>query len=269
MTVLFKCIWTIALSCSISAAALAEPAERARVPRAVELAGYTTEVLFDDFLELRIGARSEIAGSTWYNSLWYQPERPADRFSIEGGVLRISSEPNGADVSLTSVSRDGSAGKLFRFGYFEARMKWENSPATWAALWLFSFSHMQNTDHGNWCEIDIIESMRPKTFSGTVHNWKNFRTTHNLNNDHFLGADYDPAQWHTYGVLVEPDTITWFFDADPIFSAPTPLPCKEQELFLVLTSQIHGASPGLRPDSKNSYPRRSVYFDWIRVLQRS
>jgi beta-glucanase (GH16 family) len=166
------------------------------------------------------------------------------------------------------VTRNGKGGRLFRFGYFEARMKWDTDPKTWAAFWLFSHEHMMETDDKKWCEIDVIESMRPNTFSGHAHNWVNFKTTYNKNGDYPLGPDFKPTQWHNYGMLFEEDKITWFYDGKPLFSTETPPPCKEQQLFLVLTSQQHGIGPGAHPDPTQTYIQKSVYFDWVRAYIR-
>lgn len=268
MTVIQRVFRATMTACIFFASvARGESIRQAPIPSEVDRAGFTSEVFFDDFDELHLADRHQgRQPMSWYNSLWYQPERPRDSFSVEDGVLRIMSGENGEDASLATISRDGETGSRFRFGYFEARMRWEDDPEIWAALWLFSYSHMKGSDNGNWCEIDIVESMRPKFFSGTVHDWQNFRSIHNANNSYFLGNNYTPNGWHTYGAMIQRDSITWFFDSKPIFSAHTPPPCREQELFLVLTSQIHGRSPGLRPDTSKIYPRRSVYFDWIRVL---
>jgi len=252
-----------------TSAARCESAQLPPLPDAVRSAGMTEQIFFDDFDHLNLsGTRKGAQVPTWYNEVWHQKERSLDRYSVKDGVLHILSEPNGRDSSLTTVSRDGKAGKRFRFGYFEARMKWDDDPKTWAAFWLFSFTHMMGTDNNNWCEIDVIESMRPKTFSGTAHDWKNFKTTYNPNNNHYLGPEFEPNQWHTYGTLFDRDKITWFYDGKAIFSTSTPLPCKEQELFLVLSSQQHGIGPGAHPDPMQTYIQKSVYFDWVRVYSR-
>lgn len=235
------------------------------IPAVAEAHGFTRVIFAEEFDRHPLGP--DVARPQWYNSMWYQPERPLERFVVGAGTLEIKSEHDGGDVSLTTIRRDTREGTFFRRGYFEARMKWDSTPETWAAFWLFSVQHARGTDNGRWCEIDIIESMRPFTFTGTVHDWKDFRSSHNRGNDVRLGLSFDVSAWHTYGLLFTDDQLSWYLDGRKILSATPPSICLSQDLFLVLTSQAHGEHPGVRPTAK-SVPQRSVYFDWVRVYGR-
>jgi beta-glucanase (GH16 family) len=268
-------IWLIAIFvCDFAAVAFAQaqalegPAPlgaRSGIPAAATERGFNRLIFSEQFDKPVFDGAGP--SSEWYNSMWYQPERSLDRFLVKDGILEIRSEPDGSDVSLTTLRRDTRGGALFHFGYFEARMKWDSSPQTWAAFWLFSSEHAKGIDGGHWCEIDIIESMKPFTFTGTVHSWINFRSTHNLENDVYLGPTYNTSVWHNYGLLFSENEIIWFLDGKQILSSVPPSICLSQHLFLTLTSQVHGKSLGQRPIDVQ-VPQRSVFVDWVRVYSK-
>ena len=214
----------------------------------------------DEFEELSLGGTNSI----WNNALWYEKENDVSLYSVRDGVLSIAADRNNTSVSLTTVSRQGK-GQLFKTGYFVARMRWEDKPHVWAAFWLFSYQHMMGTDQKRWCEIDIIESMKKHVFTGTVHNWVDFTTEMNCNNDHPVGLNYNPSEWHDYGALVTADTIEWYLDGVPLFSANKPDVCKNNELFLILSSQIHKDDRGRASADSGGQERSVVQFDWVRV----
>ncbi len=54
---------------------------------------------------------------------------------------------------INTVTTQGS-GKTFRYGYFEARMKWSAGRGAWPGFWLYSYRHATNPDWpavNSWC----------------------------------------------------------------------------------------------------------------------
>ena len=141
-------------------------------------------------------------------------------------------------------------------------MSWNTIPANWAAFWLFSIAHAQGTDTTptgeEWCELDIFEAFGNGNEVGTVHDWVlsngTITNTQNTNNYQPLNG-IDMSQFHIYGVLWTPSTITWYFDNQAIMSWPTPAICQTQQLFMILGTQVHP------PQTSNVFTN----VDWVHV----
>jgi hypothetical protein len=225
------------------------------IPQPARRAGFTKMAFSENFGSLVIDDLGKPT-SHWSNGMWYEPPAPKNRFNVHDGILTMTSVPgpNGT-TTISTFPADGQPGKLFRWGYFEARMSWKNEADNWAAFWLFSADHARGIDKGSWCEIDIFEAYGRTAFVGTVHEWINFTDKQNKNHIRNLGPTVNLSDWHTYGLLHRPGEITWFLDNKPILTSQSPQICGEQDLFVVFTAQSH---------SRNSEQHLSL--DWIRVF---
>jgi hypothetical protein len=187
--------------------------------------------------------------SGWYNNLWFSKEAPISQIQVKDGILRLSS-----GVSITTLPRNGAPGRTFKFGYFEARMKFRPDPDNFPAFWLFSREHASDPRNVRWCELDIFELFGADAYVGTVHDWLNFKSAKNSNNYHKLDKRIDFEAWNTYGVLWTEDNISWFLNGKLMMQAQTPKVCREQDMFLILSSQSHSKVNG-----------NLLFVDWVKV----
>lgn len=216
-------------------ASAAEP----HLPAAAAAAGFTRIVFEDNFDEVQLDP-SDQAAPGWYNGLWYEQPNPVENIETKDGTLVLRSPIGITHTSITTVPRKGEGGITFRHGYFEARMKFPQNDSDWAAFWLMSRPRSLGRDKDHWCEIDIFEHFGENIFVGAVHDWRT-KSTNIVNPGayHRLKAPVDFSAWHTYALLWTADTLTWYFDGEPIIKASPPFICEQQDLFLVLGSQKH------------------------------
>jgi len=242
---------------------------------ALEAQGYKL-VFADDFDTLDLGSGDSKA-HTWYSGVWFSPEEPEPtNISANKSILSLtwSSAQGPADTSITTLSRDKRKFKAWRYGYFEARMRWEPVKGAWPAFWLIPVQDATGQDIYNGTkrsgEIDVFEGQgeQPHTFFGTIHEWTNSHTDQASRNNAFqLPSDTDMSQFHTYGALWTPGNITWYYDNRPLHSEPTPPIFDQQDFFMVLTMQ-EGRNWKNGDLSGVTAPRMTLNVDWVKVWQK-
>jgi beta-glucanase (GH16 family) len=109
-------------------------------------------------------------------------------------------------------------------------------------------------------------------FFGTVHNWtavNGVRTsTQNQPNYLSLGLANDYTQWHKYGLLWQSGSITWYYDDNPILTAPEPSIMNTQDVELILdmaegVNWMPGTTTGV------TAPDLRLNVDWVSVWQHN
>jgi len=129
----------------------------------------------------------------------------ADTWVSDGSlVLRSRSGgftgPSGKSFDYTSGWAWQRIGK--KYGYIEIRAKYPNHPGAWPAFWMLG--------KGWPPEFDIAE-FKGSTVGGMTmafYDGSWFATTKQ--------GDYEA--WHTYGLLWEPNSLTWYMDGEVIYS---------------------------------------------------
>jgi len=252
-------------------------------PQAVK-AGYETLVFNDDFdsLESIDVKGTKKSGYKWYVDapIWGSGITDPSAYNVSNSVLTVTSDGYTANWTLTSYSPGGKVGYSFRYGYFEARIRFNPKLGKIArgfpAWWCFSVNHSVNGDPSRWAELDFYEAYTGGyadyngLFVGTVHDWANDSKTHyqNSNNVQWL-SDTTFSKWHTYGCLWTPGRITWYFDNDSLmtqtYSADkTPYPQTNPHApvgtFSILDTEPLGMMLILGSDEK--WP---MEVDWVRV----
>jgi beta-glucanase (GH16 family) len=239
-----------------------------------QVAGYRL-VFADDFEALDLSPDGS-GTHTWYESIWWDSHIP-DRslISVSNSVLSISwqRDQGSPDTSITTFAHDKSKGRLWRYGYFEARFQWDVVKGAWPAFWLIPAQDARGENIYNGVketgEIDIFEGQgdNASTFYGTIHDWVGKQHTTNAPNWYKLPKGFDFSAFHTYGLLWVPGKVTWYLDNKALYSAFTPGIVDKQDFFLVLGSQ-EGAN--WRPGSLTGVDAQklSLRVDWIRAWQR-
>jgi beta-glucanase (GH16 family) len=257
----------LAAGAQSQAAPVAAPAQpSSQVPAPAAAAGYERLVFADEFSDLDL---SPDGGGThrWYNNLWYRAPVAPGNFTIQDGYVRASA--NVMPQTVTSMAflttwprKPGVKPRLFRYGYFETRLRFSPDRFNWPAFWLLSRDRTRTGGEGGkgeWCEIDIFEGGRPHIFWGTVHHW-NGKTNKSQTNDNAfmpLPEGADMTQWNTVGALWQPGRISWYFNGVLMGSAPSPKVCDDQKLFLIVGAQKRAGGP----------QSTSVDVDWVHVYR--
>ncbi len=203
------------------------------------LAGY--HLTFDDeFQKLSISDSRVYDGSNWYThneaccmsttdgaaTAMVGLSDPQDPYSlIPGGGLDIRlQEVNKRWTSgvMTSVDNTGK-GFSQEYGYFEMKAKLPSGIDTWPAFWMLDEASKTGvkTSHG---EIDIMEYIANPSFinhfSTTLHDWTAGTTAARGS----VSVEPVPSDgnYHTYGMLWTPQTMSFYYDGVLTFQTPTP-----------------------------------------------
>lgn len=229
----------------------------------------------DDFNSLDL-SRNGSGMHTWFQSLWWDDHIPSrSLISTSNSILSLTWKKNQGsnDTSITTYAHDRTHGQTWRYGYFEARMKWDVANGSWPAFWLIPAQDARGENIRNGVketgEIDIFEGQgdHPNTFYGTVHNWLDKRHTSNDPNWSTLPKNVDLSTFHVYGVLWVPGRVTWYFDGKELHSAPTPPIVDRQDYYIVLGSQ-EGADWNSGSFSGVTADKFTLSVDWVRVWQK-
>jgi beta-glucanase (GH16 family) len=224
-----------------------------------------------DIAELKAGG-TDMGSGIWIshtplNQDWFTFQDPSGAnhpFGVGQGYLTIRVQKDGHDPKNSFAGYSGGLlssmdgkGKGFaqQYGYFEASMMTPGSPNTWPAFWMMSSPSL--TDRKlNSAELDVTESYgnydsgpgqkppgKPTMDTFTWHVWKG---TANGGAQISWGASKkdEPGMttgFHTYGLDVEPDEMTWYFDRKPIWKAKTFAEAKEP-LFVMLNLALGGGN---------------------------
>ncbi|MGC9004077.1 MAG: glycoside hydrolase family 97 catalytic domain-containing protein [bacterium] len=254
------------------------------LPPPAEKAGYTKLVFWDDFnsldtIDIKATGRK---GYKWYVDLpWGFPPTPPQRIEVKDSVLKIDAGPMNWGISTYSVK--GGTGQAFRFGYFEARIRFDPSLGEksqgWPSFWSLSIEHILG-DPNHWNELDFFEAYTggkrkyDGAFYGTIHDWAEDSKIHfqNVNNRvEVPGINWN--EWHLVGCLWQPGCVTWYLDNKPLLIqryAPDSLP--DPCIVGGTNSQVPIGTFNILDKQRNVLILGSgegwpLYVDWVRVYQ--
>jgi len=238
-----------------------------------QAAGYAL-AFSDDFVSLDLSPNGA-ANHTWYDGVWsYHNPAPLANISTANSELSLVWKANQgpSDTSIETLAQGNPNYRAWRYGYFEARMKWDVVAGAWPAFWLTPVETALGQDFYNGVqeqgEFDIFEGQgdEPHTFFGTIHDWVNGKGTANANNFWELPSSVDFSQYHTYGMLWVPGKVTWYFDDQPLMSAPTPAVVDKQTYLMILGIQ-EGAAWQYGNLSGVTASSMKMTVDWVHVWQ--
>ena len=168
-------------------------------------------------------------------------------FSVKDGVLRIEArkvDGHWQSGLLCSVDPQGK-GFSQQYGYFEMRAKFPKGLGTWPAFWLRGVPQLQEPRDKKTLtqvEIDVVEQYGsgPNSLHTTLHRW---------GPGAFHWAEGDTSivngmtdDFHNYGVLVEEEFITLYFDGVELRKDRTPKEARVP-LYLMLDLALGGGWP--------------------------
>jgi hypothetical protein len=245
----------IAAGASACTASIAEQTSSG-IPREARALGYT-QLIFEDEFEGPDGPNGVPSG--WSNQLWYaKPIAPEMIERREHYRRFIAAKGRSRGNGISTFTGDAQT-RTFRFGYFEARMRWPAERDNWSAFWLMSAAAARAPYKGPWppyCEIDVVEGLpAPNAYLSTVHNWQARSKQDGFAKQNAYFGRADVATWNRYGVLWQPGRISFFLNGRLTKTIRSPAICDSDALFIVVGAQRHG------PET------RYADVDWVRVYR--
>lgn len=244
-----------ALLLSALAAGPLGPFPAAATDEALDLCAYKPAFM-EEFDSLSVAPRVLNAARWISHTPWngdfgdarFVDDAPAGPFSIKDGILHITARRDEAGKwrsGLLAASDGTGAGFGLRYGYFEARMRLPPGPGTWPAFWLGT--KRPNTDKTPSIEIDVIEyyGHSDAAYSAALHVWykgEDKKRTTNTVQKIPVPAGSLLDDFHTYGVRVTPETITYYLDRKPVWRRPTP-PELDKPLFPLVNLALGSGFP--------------------------
>jgi beta-glucanase (GH16 family) len=230
----------------------------------------------DDFNSLDLSPAGQ-GFFAWYRGIWLQHKlAPIGNISANASVLSLKWQQNQGtdDTSISTLSPDALRYHAWRYGYFEARMKWDVTRGAWPAFWLIPVEDAAGKAIYNGKresgEIDIFEGQGsdPHTFYGTWHDWVNGVDVLKKGNAFALPTSVNMGEYHVYGLLWTPGQFTWYLDNVALgTSKNTPAIFDKQNFFIVLGSQ-EGVNWTYGNRSWVKSGQMNLDVDWVRVWQK-
>lgn len=164
---------------------------------------------------------------------------------------------------LCSMDRDGPGQQGFaqRYGYFEIRAKLpDGGSGTWPAFWLIGVNKQVSS-----AEIDVMEDygVSNQIYHSVEHIWQNGSDRLHLDHMAYVTPGLLSQQFNTYGVLIEPDETSFYFNRKLIWSTPTP-PEYRQPMYMLVNLAIGGGWPYERLQSP-----QIMAVQYVRVFQKN
>jgi beta-glucanase (GH16 family) len=247
---------------------------RAKLTPPSQAQGYKP-VFVDEFDKIDLSPNG-LGAHSWYEGVWwYSKHAPLGNISASGSTLSLTWQrgQSATETTISTLSRDGHNFAAWRYGYFEARMRWDVVKGAWPAFWLIPVQSLNNRDVYNGTkesgEIDIFEGQgdHPHTFYGTIHDWINLHDHASKKNAFALADNTDFSQYHVYGLLWTPGKVTWYLDNQPLHSESAPAIFDQQDFFLVLGMQ-EGDDWKAGNLSGVTAATMTLNVDWVRVWQK-
>ena len=209
----------------------------------------------------------------WYPGIYFDLDKPSPgSITVSNSILNLPwSRHNGqTNRSIEGCAYNASHCNTYRYGYFEAKMKWDVASGAWPTFWMITEQGVWGEPHVG--EIDIFEGQGndPQHFYGTVNEWNgpnDLVTTNSTGSNRFpLPTGKDFSGWHTYGVLWVKGKVTWFFDDVEVGTAVTPAIFDQQDFFLVLGMQ-EGNSWQMGNLTDVSSEALNLDVEWVHIYQ--
>lgn len=137
------------------------------------------------------------------------------------------------------------------YGYFEVRAKLPAGKGLWPAFWLLPAD-------GSWPpEIDVFEQLgrEPHRFYVSIH-------AHGVNSTTPIDVPDTTDGFHKYGVLWDPEHITYYFDERQVQQLDTP-PDMNKPMYILLNLAV-GGNWAQAPDPSTPFPAR-MSVDYVRA----
>lgn len=181
---------------------------------------------------------------------------------IENGLLRLKVENKPShDKKYTSAVVTSYNKFSQKYGYFEGRFKMPMAKGFWPAFWMLPYPQ-------HWPpEIDIFEMIKDDLKVYMTYHWSE-EGKHKSSGKYWSDKDFSySGDFHTYGLLWEPDKIVWYIDGTERARFTDAKTIVSEPMYLLINFGIDADWPG-PCDATTPFP--SYYeCDWIRVYQKN
>lgn len=242
----------------------------------LDLSGYSL-TFHDEFDALSIASKAG-TGASWYNrtpwngdfgSASFAGSDTNGTFAIRNGALEIEADhlPNGKWTSGLIASVDPSGhGFSQKYGYFEMRAQLPAGQGVWPAFWLVGTDRLQAGSTLT-AEVDILEHYGAmlNSYTSKVHVWhRDGSGAHEWSfHRNEVGAGTLSGGFHTFGVAINENTTTFFFDGQAHWSVATPEAHKQPMMILADLGLGGGWPIDKAPDGA------AMLIDYIRVYAQT
>jgi beta-glucanase (GH16 family) len=139
------------------------------------------------------------------------------------GIMTITASTKAAEPTCT-LNKNWTSGKFttqgkqhFTYGYFEARMKMPVGGGTWPAFWTLG-SNIGTVPWPRSGELDIMEyAGNAPTKSTSAAHYANSLGLHEYKSGFQTHTAPLSSEFHTYGMLWTPNTVTFTFNGETTF----------------------------------------------------
>jgi len=203
------------------------------LPHVLDMSNFKL-VFSDSFSKIDISAHGP--GTVWkahtpwggdFGDASFIDPAPGFPFEYANGALRIEMRKTPAgkwESGLLATNDPQGGGFSLRYGYFEIRAKLPAGPGVWPSFWLDSMSPKGSPDPS--IEIDVFEQYGkfPGAFNSTVTVWSKIDRAHSKSSMKVIKVPPGTlsSAFHTYGVEVMPDWITFYLDGAETWQVRTP-----------------------------------------------
>jgi hypothetical protein len=206
--------------------------------------------------DIRPGSRmSPVADIGFGDSAFVDSASGIDPFSLQNGALDITAVRAEWDIVGPGQWASGLISTQYSFaqqyGYFEIRAMLPTDVGVWPAFWMLPANQ-------SWPpEIDVFEAYGGTDLYQTVHTgiYGNDTSQVTWSNQPTMTSGY-----HTYGVMWDPQYITFYFDGNVTGSQATP-PDMQTPMYLLADLAMQDL-PGVTDDPKH------LYIDYIRAYSQ-
>ena len=200
----------------------------------------------EDFNTLSVSAYGEngsrwIAHTPWngdFGDAAFANPQPDFPFRVRDGVLDIEARKDSAgkwQSGLLASATPTNTGFAQRYGYFEMRAELPPGPGVWPGFWLNA--NQPHDDPAPGVEIDAIEyyGQFNDGYHSVMHVWDKTDPKKSREWDHVTSvpAGSLTSGFHTFGVAVAPDWITFYLDRRETWRVATPPELKDPMMVLV------------------------------------
>jgi len=199
---------------------------------------------------------------------------PSEFVGTDGYLHMVAQQPSAGVYTSARLKSQGVFS--FQYGRIEFRAMVPEAQGFWPANWLMG----NNIATVNWpaCgEMDVLERVNvagnPDWNAGSVHG-PGF-TGGNIGTQYNFPTGQTAAQWHTYGMIWKPGSVSYYVD-DPAQPYATFTPASlnglagavwpfdgGQSNFIILNLAIGGSWPG-PPDNTTPFPSEML-VDYVRI----
>jgi len=220
-------------------------------------------------------------GTTWiahtpWNGDWctfLDGTVPYHPFHLGDGNLLIRAQKEGKGYSAGLLSSMDAQGRGFsqKWGYFEMKAQLSGGLGTWPAFWLMDRPGQLDTKM-NHLEIDILEEYGdgPGNLFSTLHLWNAADSTHNWGTDNISPECSMIEGFHTYGLDIQQDFLTFYYDRRRIWQYPNTIPGfadKYDRDFFVLVDLAYGGGGNDNNVTNLDSGPQDMLVEYVKVWQ--